>query len=280
MDSITAPGEMQAWSQERRREGMRIALVPTMGSLHEGHLSLVGRARQEADLVVVSLFVNPTQFGPGEDFEQYPRDPAHDQQLCQAAGVDLLFTPTPDAVYAKDASVAVIERELSVGLCGGSRPGHFDGVVTVVAKLFNMVLPDVAIFGQKDAQQLAIICRMVRDLNFPVQIVAGAIVREVDGLAMSSRNRYLTASHRTQAPALYAALSEVQTVVRQAVLSAGDCQTRITARVARDAPGLVLEYVVICEAGTLQEQPRAEVGSLIAVAGRLGDTRLIDNVIV
>ncbi len=280
MHSITDPVAMQAWAQQRRREGRRIGLVPTMGYLHAGHLSLIALARQQADLVVVSLFVNPTQFGPEEDFDTYPRDPAGDARRCREAGVDVLFMPAARSVYAPDATVAVIERGLSASLCGRSRPGHFDGVVTVVTKLFNMVLPDMAVFGEKDAQQLAIIRRLVRDLNIPVQIVGGAIVREPDGLAMSSRNRTLGAAHRRQAAALYGSLRRVQAAARQAPLPASTCREMIETHLAEQAPAFELEYVVLCDAESLVAQELTQSGRLIALAGRLGSTRLIDNVVV
>jgi pantoate--beta-alanine ligase len=280
MHSITDPWAMQVWSQDQRREGLRIGLVPTMGYLHAGHLSLVELARQQADLVVVSLFVNPTQFGPDEDFGTYPRDVAGDSQRCRDAGVDVLFMPAARSVYAPDATISVIERGLSASLCGRSRPGHFDGVVTVVTKLFNMVLPDMAVFGEKDAQQLAIIRRLVRDLNVPVQILSGPIVREPDGLAMSSRNRTLGDAHRRQAAALYASLQDVQAAARQAPLRASICREMIVMHLAEQAPAFELEYVVLCDGRSLAAQEITQSGTLIALAGRLGSTRLIDNVVV
>jgi pantoate--beta-alanine ligase len=280
MHSITDPVVMQAWAQQRRREGRRIGLVPTMGYLHAGHLSLVALARQQADLVVVSLFVNPTQFGPEEDFDTYPRDAAGDAQRCREAGVDVLFMPAARSVYAPDATVTVVERGLSASLCGRSRPGHFDGVVTVVTKLFNMVLPDMAVFGEKDAQQLAIIRRLVRDLNIPVKIFSGPIVREPDGMAMSSRNRTLSDAHRRQAAALYASLQHVQAAARQAPLRASLCREMIATHLAEQAPAFELEYVELCDARSLLAQELTKPGTLIALAGKIGSTRLIDNVVV
>ncbi len=280
MHSIVDPGEMQAWAKDNRRRGQSVALVPTMGALHAGHLSLVELARQHADLVVVSLFVNPTQFGPEEDFASYPRDVARDADRCRAAGVDILFRPEPATIYAADATVSVVERGLSGSMCGQSRPGHFDGVVTVVAKLFNLVLPDIAVFGQKDAQQLAIIRRLVRDLNIPVQVIAGEIVRESDGLAMSSRNRYLSVPERAQAPAIYAALQQVRDAATGGVMTARQTEGMIKDALSGAAPAFELEYVTVCDAASLVVREVISPGTLIAVAGRLGATRLIDNLIV
>ena len=253
-----------------------VVLVPTMGALHAGHLALVDRARKAAGatgLVVVSIFVNPTQFGPGEDLSKYPRPLPRDLALCREHGVDLVFHPGAPAMYVAGASIAVDEILLSTGLCGAARPGHFRGVCTVVAKLFNLVRPQAAVFGRKDYQQLAIIRRLVRDLNFPVKIIALDTVREPDGLALSSRNVYLTSPERAQAPAL-----------RRALLAAAKSGERdparlragITRALARDAPLARVDYVEIVDADTLQTP--AGQRALIAAAIFFGKTRLIDNI--
>ncbi len=258
----------------------RVALVPTMGALHAGHLALVDRARREAGrrgLVVVSLFVNPIQFGPKEDLSRYPRPLRHDLARCREHGVDLVFHPDADGMYAPGRSVAIDESLLSAGLCGRSRPGHFSGVCTVVAKLFNLVRPHTAVFGKKDYQQLAIIRRMVRDLNFPLEIVGEETVREPDGLALSSRNVFLSAEERAQAP-----------VLRRALLRVGervDAGERSTARLRRGlekelaAAALArVDYAEVVRAEDLQPTARLDRPALAALAVFFGHTRLIDNV--
>jgi pantoate--beta-alanine ligase len=278
MKIITAPVEMQAWSRSRLAAGERIACVPTMGFLHEGHLSLVRRARQSADRVVLTLFVNPTQFGPNEDFSVYPRDPERDQALCEAGGVDVIFMPAVADMYAPDASIAVVEESLSKVLCGASRPGHFRGVCTVVAKLFNCVLPHVAVFGQKDAQQVIVIQRMVRDLNFPVEIIVAPIVREADGLAMSSRNVRLSAAERQSARGLSRALTRAQ-----AAYAKGNRESDAVRRMIEQelvASGLRTDYVAVVDGGNLTPAPVLSPGVLIAIAAFAGKTRLIDNCIL
>ncbi len=275
MKIITSPTEMQSWSRNAMQAGARIGCVPTMGFLHEGHLSLVRRARQAADRVVLTLFVNPTQFGPGEDYAVYPRDPARDQALCEAEGVDAVFMPTAADMYAPDASVIIDETALSRGLCGASRPGHFRGVCTVVAKLFNCVLPHVAVFGQKDAQQALIIRRMVRDLNFPVEIIIAPIVREADGLAMSSRNVRLSPDERRSALALSRAIGMAQ---EACAAGRGDSET-VRGEIEREltASGLRVDYVAIVNAEDLSPAPKLGSGVLVALAAFAGQTRLIDN---
>jgi pantoate--beta-alanine ligase len=263
-----------------RRQGRTIGLVPTMGYLHEGHLSLLRAARAECDLVVMSLFVNPTQFGAGEDLDHYPRDEERDAALATDAGVDLVYAPSVAEVYPDGFSTAVEVAGLTEVLCGDpSRrgPQHFRGVTTVVAKLFNAVQPDVAYFGQKDAQQVAVIRRMVRDLDIAVRIEALPIVREADGLAMSSRNAYLTPDDRERATALSRALSEVERVGRHRSLAAGLAAGR---RVLAGA-GIEPEYLEARDAESLE--PVAELDGrpvLIAVAARIGPARLIDNVTI
>ncbi len=270
------PEEMQDWARAQRKAGVRIGLVPTMGYLHAGHLSLVAAARQRSDVVVVSIFVNPVQFGPNEDFASYPRDEARDLALCREAGVAAVFLPAPAAMYAPDASVFVVEERLECGLCGARRPGHFRGVCTVVAKLFNLALPDVAVFGQKDFQQAAVIRRMVRDLNFPVEIVVAPTLREPDGLAMSSRNVYLAGDERRRALGLSRALAAAAEAV-----AAGPCDAEAVRRRMRDvlaAHELRVDYAEVVKADTLEPvSAAAAAGDVALVAAFCGRTRLIDN---
>jgi len=266
MNLFHTPQEMTTWAQEQRRSGRRIGFVPTMGYLHAGHLSLVTEAKKNADVIVVSIFVNPTQFGPHEDFEKYPRDEAHDMTLCKEAGVAAVFLPTPSAMYAPNASVFVDESTLQYGLCGERRPGHFRGVCTVVAKLFNIVLPDVAVFGQKDFQQASIIQRMVRDLNFPIEIVVAPTLREPDGLAMSSRNVYLSADERKRALGLSRALDAIS----------GDTPCRVMCDVL-EQHGLRVDYAEIVDADTLVPVEKVTKGNVALIAAYCGKTRLIDN---
>jgi pantoate--beta-alanine ligase len=258
----------------------RLVLVPTMGALHQAHLKLIRVAREHAGVdgeVAVSIFVNPLQFEPGSDFERYPRPEKIDEEFCRNAGVDLLFRPAPAEMYAEDRSVFVEETSLSTTLEGKSRPGHFRGVCTVVAKLFNILAPHAAVFGEKDFQQLAIIRRMVRDLNFDVEIVAVPTVREDDGLAYSSRNQYLTEAERKQAPMLRAALLEAAKLAR-----AGETSTARITGVVRErigqAPLARIDYVDLVDAENLQSRKTAEPNSLLALAVFFGKTRLIDNI--
>jgi pantoate--beta-alanine ligase len=275
---VRARGELRSELAAARAAGRSIGLVPTMGFLHEGHLSLLRAARAECDLVVMSLFVNPTQFGPGEDLDRYPRDEERDAELAAGAGADLIYAPPVDEVYPGDFSTTVTVSGLTEVLCGDPArrgPEHFRGVTTVVAKLFNTVQPDVAYFGQKDAQQLVAIRRMVRDLDFPVRIEALPIVREPDGLAMSSRNAYLSAEERERATALSRALREIELVASGESLAAGIEAGR---RVLAEA-GIEPEYLEARDAKNLQ--PVAELNGrpvLIAVAARVGRARLIDNI--
>ncbi len=261
---IKTPGEMQGWAQEQRRAGLRVGLVPTMGYLHAGHLSLVAEARRRCDAVAVSIFVNPVQFGPNEDFEKYPRDEARDLELCRGAGVAAVFLPAPAAMYAPDASVFVVEERLERGLCGARRPGHFRGVCTVVAKLFNLALPDVAVFGQKDFQQAAIICRMVRDLNFPVEVVVAPILREPDGLAMSSRNVYLSGDERQRALGLSRALAGAAEAVAAGPSPADAVRLRMAEVLERHA--LRVDYAEVVSAETLEPVAQASRGDEIGRA--------------
>lgn len=269
---------MQAFSRKAKRSGKRIALVPTMGYLHEGHLSLIDIARKSADVVVVSIFVNPTQFSPSEDLAAYPRDLKRDSELCEARGVDAVYTPEPREMYAPDASTWVVEESLSVGLCGRSRPTHFRGVTTVVAKLFNAALPDLAVFGQKDAQQVMVIKRMTRDLDFPVEIIVAPIIREPDGLAMSSRNVYLSQEERRRALSISRSLKEVAGLAQTGEESAARLADVVASRI-KEAEGQV-DYVEIVDAGSFQPVEKIKGHALVAVAARFGKTRLIDNTII
>ena len=280
MKIFKEPAKLQKWAEQRRMAGKRIALVPTMGYLHEGHLSLIAAAKKKgADEIVVSIFVNPIQFGPREDYARYPRDERSDLAKCRAAGATAVFFPAPDNMYAKDHSVFVDEKELGKTLCGARRPGHFRGVCTVVAKLFNLAKPHFAVFGQKDYQQQAIVRRMVRDLNFDVKIVVAPIVREDTGLARSSRNTYLSDEDRPKALALSAALADLQRDVRRE----GDLEWRprrtMIIRELREK-GLNVDYVEAVEAESLKPVDTLEKGNVVLLAVYCGGTRLIDNAIM
>jgi pantoate--beta-alanine ligase len=270
--------DMQNYTLTLKRQGKHIGLVPTMGFLHEGHLSLVHEAAKHADIVVLSIFVNPTQFGPNEDFDKYPRDFERDRKLCEENGVDAIFAPNVTDMYFKDCSTYINENKLSAGLCGSRRPGHFQGVCTVVAKLFNAVLPDVAVFGQKDAQQALVLRRMVRDLNFPVKMLIAPIVRESDGLAMSSRNKYLTEEQRRNALAISSALFKAENKLKAGKKDFNAIAEDISAAVS--ASGGRIDYVEILDADTLECPNKTSPGLLVAVAAYYGSTRLIDNIIV
>ena len=271
MKTFSDPQKLQRWCIARRAAGAKVALVPTMGALHEGHLSLIAAAkRRGADEIVVSVFVNPTQFGPKEDYAQYPRDHRADAAKCRRAGATAIFFPTPANMYAPDHSVWVVEDgALSDCLCGARRPGHFRGVCTVVAKLFNLVHPHLAVFGQKDFQQATIIKRMVRDLNFDIDIVVAPIVREPSGLARSSRNAYLSASERAGA----LALSQSLAALKEGPWAA---QRRRTERNLA-AHGLAVDYVEAVDAATLRPVKTIRRGVAVLLAAFAGKTRLIDN---
>jgi len=276
MKIITIPEDMQKTALALKRAGKRIGLVPTMGSLHEGHLSLIKLARLQADVVILSIFVNPTQFGPNEDFSRYPRNFERDSALCEAAGVDIIFNPVPETMYPPRYSVHVEENALSRGLCGAARPGHFRGVLTVVAKLFNLTQADVAVFGQKDAQQARLIQQMARDLNFPATIVVAPIIRESDGLAMSSRNTCLSVEERRGALCLNRALQQARCLY---LAGEFDTQRIIAAMKAliEQIPSARVDYVAIVDRNTLQPVKVIKEPVLIALAVRIGKTRLIDN---
>lgn len=276
MKIITSPLDMQKTALALRQAGKRIGLVPTMGFLHEGHLSLIKLARRQADVVILSIFVNPTQFGPNEDFSRYPRNFERDRTLCEAAGVDIIFNPAPEAMYPAGCSVYVEENVLSKGLCGTTRPGHFCGVLTVVAKLFNLTLPDMAVFGQKDAQQARLIQQMARDLNFPVTIVLAPIIRESDGLAKSSRNMYLSPEERREALGLQQALKTARRLYREGERDAHRIITAMQTGIEQIASARV-DYIAIMDRDTLQRVQRIEAPILVALAVHIGKTRLIDN---
>jgi len=268
----------QAVAEPRGRRA-RIGLVPTMGALHAGHVSLIRAARHETGFVVVSIFVNPLQFGPQEDLSRYPRPFERDVEICRHEQVDLIFHPEPATLYPPGFQTRVDVAELQKGLCGASRPGHFRGVATVVLKLFNIVQPDVAYFGQKDAQQTRVIQRMVYDLDVPVEITVCPIVREPDGLALSSRNQYLDANQRQQATALNEALEEARQRVAAGERDAGRLIAGVRQRIST-APAAVVDYVAIVDADTLQPVETVARPTLLAVAVFFGATRLIDNVLV
>ena len=273
MKIFTEPNKLQAWCLKRRLAGKKVALVPTMGYLHEGHLSLVEAAKKKgADEIVVSVFVNPVQFCPGEDYEKYPRDEKADLAKCRAAGATAVFFPTPANMYLDRHSVFVNEEDLSKGLCGARRPGHFRGVCTVVAKLFNLSYPDFAVFGRKDFQQAQVIRRMVRDLNFDLDIVVAPIVREPSGLARSSRNTYLSADEKARALAISANL---------AAFKAGTgAKTVKGLAAALSKAGLKVDYVECVDAETLEPLAKPRPGACVLVAAYAGKTRLIDNILL
>src|SRR6266705_994029 len=270
--------EMHAACSNLRGEGKSLGFVPTMGALHEGHLSLLRAARGRSNVVAASIFVNPLQFGPQEDYARYPRNLERDHQMLEAEGVALLFAPAAEEMYPKDSTTFVSVEGLSEKLCGGSRPGHFRGVTTVVAKLFNIVEPDFAFFGQKDAAQCAIIRRMVRDLNLDVEIIVCPTVRERDGLAISSRNAYLDPQQRKSATVLYRALARIQLLADR-----GERRASALLAAARDVlaeePQVRPDYLEIVNAENLQPVADISQGALVAVAALIGNTRLIDNIV-
>ena len=278
MLSVSAPSAMASHAREARRAAQRVGLVPTMGALHAGHVALIAEARRRADLVVMSVFVNPLQFGPGEDFARYPRDLARDSAVARGAGVDVLWAPSTEGMYPEPPQVTVVAGPAADRLEGATRPGHFTGVLTVVLKLFGVVQPDVAVFGRKDFQQAALIRRMVRDLNLPVEIVVVPTVREPDGLALSSRNAYLDASSRAAATALARALA-----CGAAVFGGGERGAAAVAESARrvlEGAGLAVDYVACVGPDDLEPLESVDARSVLAVAARVGGTRLIDNVVL
>lgn len=271
--------EVRAEVKQWKKEGLSVGLVPTMGFLHEGHKSLMERAVKENDRVVVSDFVNPTQFGPNEDLASYPRDLDRDAKLCESAGVALLFNPEPEEMYYENKTTSVHMEGLTKELCGKSRPIHFDGVCSVVSKLFHIVTPDRAYFGQKDAQQLAVIKRMVRDLNFDIEIVGCPIIREADGLAKSSRNTYLSETERKAAVILSQSLQVGKELIAQGETDAVKVKDAIVKKIETE-PLARIDYVEVVDAENIVPVEKIENNTLIAMAVYIGKTRLIDNMIV
>jgi pantoate--beta-alanine ligase len=265
---------------QARAAGEAVGLVPTMGALHEGHFSLIEAARTETDFVVVSIFVNPLQFGPAEDLSAYPRTPGADVAACEARGVDVVFLPPVEAMYPREGLTEVRVAKLGEGLCGRSRPGHFPGVCTVVAKLFNIVQPDRAYFGQKDFQQGVILRRMAEDLDFPIEIVMCPTAREADGLAVSSRNHYLTEEQRRAAPALYGALKLAERLIRRDRPPAAQVVAAVGDYLAEHVPEGDVDYIEAVDAESLSGVDATDGRVLIALAVKLGRARLIDNMVV
>ncbi|UCD83776.1 MAG: pantoate--beta-alanine ligase [Deltaproteobacteria bacterium] len=279
MRTISSIKQMQKFSNRQREGGRTIALVPTMGYLHKGHLSLMVEGRKRADILIISIFVNPTQFGKGEDYQEYPRDLTRDKKLAREAGVDIIFAPKTSLMYPPDYQTWVEVREVTRNLCGASRPGHFQGVTTVVAKLFNIIKPHIALFGEKDFQQLVTIKRMAADLNFDIKILGMPTVRENDGLAMSSRNTYLSPRERESALSLSRSLRRARELV-----SSGE---RNTTRVIEEIKGIIgkeklinIDYIKICDTDNLKELKKIDRKAVMALAAKLGQTRLIDNCIL
>ena len=277
MKTVTRIDKMQELARQLRTGGLTIGFVPTMGYLHDGHLELVRRARSECDTVVVSIFVNPTQFNNREDFEKYPRDVAADVAVLEHAGVDILFLPEASEVYAPDASTKVSVGGLAEHLCGPTRPGHFEGMATIVATLFNMVTPDVAVFGEKDWQQLQIVRRMVRDLHLAVKIVGVPTLRDADGLAMSSRNARLSEKERAIAPTIYRALGAAAEAYRAGERKSATLLARARAMI-EECGEFRIDYLELVDGEALAPVETANDGSVMAVAAFLGGVRLIDNV--
>lgn len=271
--------EIREFIKKQQKAGKEIGLVPTMGYFHQGHLALMEKAREENDIVVVSLFVNPTQFGPDEDYDDYPRDLDRDLELAEKAGVDIVFAPEADEVYLPQAATKVMVEGLTDHLCGAAREGHFTGVCTIVTKLFNIVDPDRAYFGQKDAQQVLVIKRLVKDLNFDLKIVTVPIQREEDGLAISSRNKYLDSKEREAAIVLYQTLQLAKELINQGKRDAEAVKGRLVNRIEAEALAEI-DYVEIVDQSTLESLAEIKGEVLIALAVYIGDTRLIDNLML
>lgn len=279
MKTIETVGEMVQLAKAWRQEGKKVGLVPTMGYLHQGHLSLAAAARMDCDIVVMSIFVNPTQFGPNEDYEAYPRDLSHDQVLAEGAGVDYLFAPQPGDMYPNGYSTFVNVEGVTDYLCGAKRPGHFRGVATVVSKLFHIVQPEKAYFGQKDGQQVAVLRRMVADLNMPVEIIARPIVREADGVALSSRNVYLNAEQRQQAVVLSQGLAKARELFVRGERD-GEKLKQAVVNMIQTASLSKIDYVQLVDGDTMAPIDRITGKAMLAVAVYFGETRLIDNVLL
>ena len=279
MKILSTTFDMKDWSRKAISAGSIIGFVPTMGFLHEGHLALMRRARMETDLLVASIFVNPTQFGPSEDLATYPRDPDSDTRKCEECRVDALFMPVAGEIYPEGFQTFVEVTEVAKPMCGTSRPGHFRGVATVVAKLLNIVMPHNAYFGQKDYQQLRVISTMVRDLDMNVRIIPCDTVREADGLAMSSRNARLTRQQRSRAVCLYEALLEARKLFKTGEQDPQKYVSTMTARI-REEPDALIDYISLVDPESLQQPAEVRRGALAALAVRFGDVRLIDNMIL
>lgn len=276
MHEFTTVAQLRGWLAEARLVGHRIGLVPTMGALHAGHLSLVDEAKRHADVVVMTVFVNPLQFGPNEDFNRYPRDLARDIELARQCGVSVLFAPSVEMMYPSGSEIRVVPGRTAERLEGAVRPGHFAGVLTVVTKLFHLVEPDVAVFGQKDIQQAVLIRQLVRDLDFPIDVMVSPIVREADGMALSSRNAYLTAEDRSQGLALSAALRAADTAWHGGEQDPARLVALMQDELGR-FPGLKPDYVEAVDSDSLAAVSNAGTGTILTVAGRVGQTRLLDN---
>ena len=279
MIELTTIPDLKGWVRGCRREGRRIGLVPTMGYLHEGHLALVDEARRRADVVLMSIFVNPLQFGPTEDLGRYPRDLARDRELAEGRGVDALFVPSEAVMYPPGSEVRVVPGRSAERWEGAARPGHFAGVLTVVAKLFHLAEPDVACFGRKDVQQAVLIRQMVRDLDWPLELVVVPTVREADGLALSSRNAYLDPDQRRRATALSGALQEAHVAWRGGERSARAIEARMR-RFLKAFPDVQVEYLAVAEPEALAPVAEVQATSVVALAARVGLTRLIDNIVL
>jgi pantoate--beta-alanine ligase len=278
MEVIRSANEMQARALALKKEGKSIGFVPTMGSLHAGHLSLVDLIKEQCDVLLLSIYVNPTQFGVGEDFEKYPRDLDKDLEMCESRGVNLVFAPESTEIYQADASTFVIEESVGKGLCGNARPNHFRGVATVCAKLFNLCQPDKVALGQKDAQQVVVLKRMIRDLHFPIEVVVGPILREPDGLAMSSRNAYLEPKQRENALLIFKSLEAARKVVEEKGSNNVDRVKAEAMNVLTSGRFLRVNYVEVVNRETMRPETEVVAGrSLLAVAVWVDQVRLIDN---
>jgi pantoate--beta-alanine ligase len=278
MEIIRTVKEMKEFSSRSRQAGKTIAFVPTMGYFHEGHLNLMREARKRGDLLIVSLFVNPTQFGPSEDFKNYPRDFERDRKMLEGVGVDILFAPEASDMYPPNHQTIIRVEKVTQNLCGRSRPTHFQGVTTVVLMLFEIVMPHVAIFGEKDYQQLVAIQQMARDLHMSVEVLGMPTVREADGLAMSSRNTYLLPHERKAALSLYRSLQKAEELLQQGERKADRILLEMNG-ILRSEPLVRIDYVQICDAHTLEDVGRIEGDVVVALAAYLGKTRLIDNLV-
>ena len=278
MEVIRSATQMQLLALNYKKEGKSIGFVPTMGSLHEGHLSLIDLIKEKCDILLLSIYVNPTQFGVGEDFERYPRDLDKDLEMCRNRGVDLVFAPESSEIYQTDASTFVVEDMIGKGLCGTARPNHFRGVATVCTKLFNLCMPKVVVLGQKDAQQVVVLKRIIRDLHFPIEVVVGPILRETDGLAMSSRNAYLQKKQREDALLVYQSLEAARKLVEEKGSINVDRVKAEVLNVLKEGRYLRVNYVEVVDRESMR--PEAEIlpgRSLLAVAVWVDQVRLIDN---